>query len=262
MDSTAHGANAFWLYYIIYFMVWGSNPIPPSFMFWIVLFGNVPDLDGIYWAFKNKKFTADNNFQHHLYFASHWPITYFPLIIISILSMIFNFYPEFFLIPLIGVYTHLLSDSACCGDGMMWKKNPWNDKQFAPFINYFSSKTDGYHGSYWSVRWRKTLMYKISILNGILIILFQIYYMINIEFSIQSFWNILLIVALSGSMVIGALNMGDKFKEEPPNGRYNDYRKNKDYLKWMEKNGYELNLKMKVVKVKKNLRNQVKVDDS
>ena len=127
MDSTAHSTNAFLMYHLLHFLIWGSLA-PPIYGFFTLILGILPDFDGIYFALKGKD-PRDNTFQHHMYFGSHWPITYTPLLIFLIFSFIFNFYPEIFLMINVGIYMHLICDSACCGDGMMWGKT-YNKKKF------------------------------------------------------------------------------------------------------------------------------------
>jgi hypothetical protein len=245
MDGTAHGSFAFWVYIIVHLIVWQNIP-PNACLFLIVIFGSLPDFDGLYWTIKKRQIQADNNFQHHLYFWSHWPISYIPLILIAGLSIIFNFYPSYFIIPAFGVYTHLICDSACCGDGMMWKKT-WRKDQFAPFINMFSKKTDGYHGGYWAVRWRRTTMFKLANLSAIGVIVFITVLMVSSRFS---GWLFMMCLYFTGIIVAGLIPSAPKFLEEPPGGRYDDYRKHPLYLVWMEKNGYTFNNKNHAVKKK------------
>jgi len=243
MDGNAHGSFACWVYVVVHLIVWQSIP-PNACLFLIVICGSLPDFDGIYWSIKKRSMQADNNFQHHLYFWSHWPISYLPLLAVAILSIIIDFYPSFLIIPAFGVYMHLICDSACCGDGMMWKKSFKKD-QFAPFINLFSKQTDGYHGGYWSVRWRRTKMFKIANISAIGVIVLSIIIMITSSFS---GWLLVICLYFTSMIVAGLVPSPPKFLEEPPNGRYDDYRKHPAYLAWMEKNGYIFNEKKHVIK--------------
>jgi hypothetical protein len=244
MDSTAHGAHAFWLFYAIHFLIWQEFPAP-IYSALILLFGNLPDFDGLYWKLKGGQ--HDNNFQHHLYFWSHWPISWIPVVVIMIFSFITSLAPQFFLCVVVGVYAHLISDSASCGDGMMWSKIPWKKDQFAPFINLGSSKTDGYHGRYWTVRWRTTWTYKLAIIQGILIIILMIVQMIRYGFV---FFYLVVILFFIISMLSAFVPIHPKYYEEPPNGRFDDYRKHPAYLQWMEQNNYVFNTQMQVVRKK------------
>ena len=243
MDSTAHGAHGFFMYYLIHYIIWGIIP-SPIFGIFAIFFGTFPDLDGLVFALKGKD-PNSNNFQHHMYFWSHWPISYLPVIILFLISWVLNWYPQIFLLPAVGIYTHLLSDSACCGDGMMWTKVPWKKDQFAPFYNFFSRQTDGYHGGYWQVRWRRTWMYKIAQVEGLVIIGYFIWYLIEVGFSFAALICILYFII---NMAFGVKTPIAKYLEEPPNGRYDDYRKSPEYLAWMEKNGFIFNSQMHAVK--------------
>jgi hypothetical protein len=245
MDNVAHSAHSFLMYYGLYALIWHHLP-PPIFSLLVIIAGILPDTDGLYWKIKGGQ--HDNTFQHHLYFWSHWPIAYLPLVGIFLLSLLFAWYPEFFLILVVGIYSHLISDSASCGDGMMWGKIPWKKDQFAPFINYGSSKTDGYHGGYWTVRWRTTWTYRISRLEGLGISIWLLILMISTGFSFGYFATILYFLV---SIIVNMIPTDSKFLAEPPNGRYDDYRKHPAYLAWMERAGYEFNPQMKAVRKKK-----------
>jgi hypothetical protein len=245
MDSTAHASHSFWLYYLIYYIWFRTFPSPIIGVF-MIIFGICPDFDSIYFILKGKN-PKDNTFQHHLYFWTHVPLSYVFLIPIFLIFLVVNWHPEYFLMPIVGIYSHLLSDSACCGDGMMWGKNPRNNKQFAPFFNFFSKQTDGYHGNFWSIRWRRTKMYKIANINGIIIIIFMIWQIILLGFSFSA---LIIILYFTCSIIGGAVPVNPKYAQEPENGRYDDYRKNPDYLKWMETNAYIFNEKMHAIRKK------------
>src|SRR6056297_1385529 len=106
VDSTAHGSNAFLAYYLLHFLIW-ETLAEPIYGLFAVFFGLLPDFDSLFFILKGKD-PRDNTFQHHLYFGSHWPITYVPLILITTVSFIFNFYPKMFLVPTVGIYAHMI----------------------------------------------------------------------------------------------------------------------------------------------------------
>jgi len=112
--------------------------------------GDCPDLDGVYHTIIKKGNINDQNFQHHLYYPTHWPSTYLPVVIAFLFSLIFDFYPQYFLIAVVGPGTHLIFDSISCGDGMMWAAAWWKVKrgEFGKFTNLDSKMTDGYP---WSI---------------------------------------------------------------------------------------------------------------
>lgn len=243
MDLIAHSSHSYILYNLTYFIIWNTIS-PPIFSFIAIIFGIFPDFDVIYHHLKGKN-SRDNSFQHHLYYWTHVPLSYIPLVILFIISVIIKFHVEIFLIPLIGILSHLLSDSACCGDGMMWSKIPWKKGQFGVFYNFFSKNTDGYHGNYWIVRWRKTLMFKLAFIEISLIILFNIWYQTNFGIDWASIIIVIFIVII---IIYETRRIDSKYHKEPPNGRYYDYRKNSCYLAWMQKKNLVFDSKMHVVK--------------
>jgi hypothetical protein len=242
MDGTAHGAKAFIVYHLLFYLIWHALPLP-IYSILIIIFGNLPDFDSIYWHFKGGKY--DNNFQHHLYFWSHWPIAYLPVVIFTLIAFFTNTIFDFMFVASIGIYMHLIADTACCGDGMMWGKVPWRKDQFAVFYNFFSSKTDGYHGIYWTVRWRTTIMFQIARMEGIGIIIFLIWLQVINGFQFE---YLLVIGFFILNLLGGFKSMDAQYLQEPPNGRYDDYRKHHLYLAWMEKNGYIFNYKMHAIR--------------
>ncbi|UYP44595.1 hypothetical protein NEF87_000880 [Candidatus Lokiarchaeum ossiferum] len=246
MDQNAHAAHAFWLYQLTHLIIFSS--LPPTY--WgtlIIIWGNFPDIDALFHLLQ-KKDPNDMNFQHHLEYWTHWPISYIPIFLMAIISWILNWQSEFFLFLVVGILSHLIADSACCGDGLMWRKIPWKSNQFSPFVNLFSSKTDGYHGGYWVPRWRQTIMFKISIFETILGIFFLSLHTIFIE---SSFWSIFGILIFLVTLSLSFWPINTKYKEEPPEGRYADYRKNPQYLAWMERCGYSFNKKYQARKKNK-----------
>ena len=246
MDSNVHGSSSFLLYHLIYYLWFHTIPLPIVSLLAFIC-GILPDFDGIYWKLKGKKY--DHTFQHHLKFWSHWPLAYFPLVILFVVALVFDFYPQYVLLPVLGVYLHFIADSACCGDGMMWGKNPWKKGSFAPFINLFSAKTDGYHGMYWEFRWKQTKMFKIGLVMLFSSILLTAWFwIISQRFS---FSYLLLCVIYFSLLVVSFKLIPEEYRKEPPNGRYADYRKDPEYLAWMEKEGYKFNENHFVVKRRK-----------
>ncbi len=229
-----HSSYAFLLYYLIY-MLWKGPIMPGWVVFLIIFFGLLPDLDGIYWKLK-KKGEMDTHFQHHLYYWTHWPISYTPLLLLFVVCVILNFYPEYFLIPVIGIYGgHLIPDSISTGDGIMWGKKPWKKGSYARYINLFSCKTDGYHGRYWNLRYRSTIFFKIGtaavIVSAIVILYFQI------VVKVISGFYVFALIFFSVTLVKGLQKIPSEFYNEPPEGRYADYRKNSAYINGLsEKN--------------------------
>jgi len=247
--TEAHAAYGFLTYYLIYIIWMGTFLMPRYLTFLACFFGIFPDLDAVYWVIKKRdkgfegKQSIDTEFQHHLYFWTHWPISYSPLILIFIISLIFNFYPEYFLVPVISIYCgHLIPDSISCGDGLMWGKIPWKKDRYARYINLWSNKTDGYHGIWWEARYRQTIWFKIgsiAVIASIIIIL-----MLYINEILQvlpglaiSGYYILPLLFLSGALIIGFKKIPEDNLKEPPEGRYADYRVNLKYINGLrEKN--------------------------
>ncbi|MHA1368523.1 MAG: metal-dependent hydrolase [Promethearchaeota archaeon] len=245
MNGTAHASYSFLVFSTIsYFLL---HSIPTGGMcFLALLFGVFPDFDGIYWRIKKgKKAIEDTNtFQHHLYYPTHWPVSYIPILILTIFVFAFNFYPLYFLAITVGVYSHLIFDSISCGDGMNWGA-PWGRR----FINLFSEKTDGYHGLYWSARYKKTIFFKIENIAALI----SIFLLITYIFLRPSGWILYVvgIVGIVGFMISGFKPIDEKYLQEPPGGRYNDYRmipefynklpeKNKEKIrKWREEHPCE-----------------------
>ncbi|MHA1792449.1 MAG: hypothetical protein ACTSVI_07375 [Promethearchaeota archaeon] len=217
MNGTAHAAYSFLIYLFTSIIFFGAIPSGGN-IFLSVVFGLFPDVDGIFWKVKKGKSALENEFQHHLYYPTHWPITYTPLVIITVISWISGCCFSIFFVITMAVYSHLLFDSISCGDGMNWGA-PWGRR----FINLFSSRTDGYHGNYWLVRYRKTIFFK---LENVLAIFSDVILMILIFIiKVNPTWCVLSIFILISLQVTGFLPVDDKYNEEPPGGRYNDYRK-------------------------------------
>jgi len=212
-----------------------------------VIFGLFPDFDGIYYLIKKRgEGGIDTEFQHHLYYWTHWPISYIPVIIIFIISLIFNFFPEYFMMPVVGIYCgHLMFDSISCGDGIMWGKIPWKKDQYGKYINMMPDGSDGYHGVYWEARYRKTIISKIGNIAVLLSIIIISLFQVN---SIIEHFNAGDPPGISGYLItpiiffIIAFYIGNKkpkleHLEEPPEGRYADYRLNPTYINGLsEKN--------------------------
>jgi hypothetical protein len=100
-----HGAYSLIIYYII-FVIWKKTFILPSLLtLLIIFFGIFPDFDTLYWIIKNRKAkNSGTEYQHHFHYLTHWPLSYAPLVIALVFNMIFNFYIEYFLVPVIGIY--------------------------------------------------------------------------------------------------------------------------------------------------------------
>jgi len=242
-----HAVASWFVYNILYWLFF--HTYPSSFgCFLAFFFGTFPDLDGIYFSIKNKKATRGTEFQHHLNSWFHWPIYWIPLIILFILSLIFKFYPEYFITPMLGIYLHMVLDSIACGDGMMWGHG-FRKKNFSRYINLCSSKTDGYHGNYWGAKYRQTIFYKIENILAMVLIFISIYYMwIQHRFIFLHFLNILFTIFY---IITTIISTGGKYQLEPPEGRYADYRKNPEYLEWMKQKGYVFDKNYKPIKLKK-----------
>lgn len=247
MNSTMHAVVSYLIYNLVYWLWIGSLASPLAGM-GAIFFGILPDLDGIYYSIKKKNTVHGMDFQHHLYSWFHWPICWFPLIVVFLLSLIFKFYPQFFILPMLGVYLHLIFDSASCGDGMMWGHG-FKKQDFGRYINLFSRKTDGYHGNYWAIRYRTTIFYKIENILALISIILIIYNIYTTRIFIIS--GCLSIFGILFFIAEGLFSIDNKYRAEPPEGRYADYRKNKEYLEWMNKKGYVFNSKYQPTRKKK-----------
>ncbi len=244
-----HSAYAFLLYYLIWIFWKGSFIIGGDYRYivlLIVISGMIPDFDTIYWYVKKRGEHQINTteFQHHLYFWTHWPISWIPLIILFIISLLFNFYPEYFLVPVVGIYGgHFLFDSISCGDGLMWGKIPWKKEQYGRYINLLPDGPDGYHGVYWEARYRKTFISKIGTIAVVCsIIIISLFFIITIiEYlsipnspGISGYYLLPLIFFVS-MLLISFKKVPSEFLQEPPEGRYADYRINPAYINGLSK---------------------------
>lgn len=111
----------------------------------------------------------------------------------------------------------------------MWCKIPWKKEQNLKFINLFSNKTDGYHGNYWLVRYRKTFFLKIEIIAAFLAIILNVSYII---LSYQFIWYLFSIFVILVNLFYRFRKIDSKFLNGPPEGRYTDYRKIIAYLSY------------------------------
>ncbi|MFX0103633.1 MAG: metal-dependent hydrolase [Candidatus Hodarchaeota archaeon] len=222
MNGTAHSSYSFLIYSLVSVVFLGETPTMGLCVL-SLLFGMIPDIDGMYWKVKNKSKKTDNSFQHHLYYPTHWPITYTPLVAWTIITYFIDFYVPYFLALVVGIYGgHLLFDSISCGDGMNWLA-PWGKK----FVNLFSSTTDGYHGPYWSTRYRRTIFFKLENIAAIAsILLLVIFYCLRPKNEILLILGILVVAS---NMIGGFMPIEKEYENEPPGGRYNDYRKLPEY---------------------------------
>jgi hypothetical protein len=204
----------------------------------IIIFSIFPDFDAFYGAHKQGGFeNLDDRFQHHYSLWFHYPLSFTPFIVAFIVSLSINFYPLYFLIPVVGIYFgHFFIDTFACGDGIMWGKNPFKKNQYARFINVFYSKTDGYHGLHWNARYRQTIICKLAnvlvIISAMLIQTFSIMSSILIfpGISIATLFYIGSVVYLLLMLYFGVEKVPDDYRKEPPNGRYSDYRIDSKYI--------------------------------
>jgi len=213
-------------------------------VFLIAFFSMCPDLDIFYGGIKEGGLEKlDEDFQHHYFSIAHYPIVYTPFIILFIISLIFNFYPLYFIIPVIGIYFgHFLLDTIACGDGIMWGKNPFKKDKYARFINICYSKTDGYHGFYWEARYRQTFMCKISniavLISAVIIQIFHIFETFRM-FPVPTYnvFYLFILIYLLVMLYFGLQKSPEEFQKEPKKGRYSDYRIDPRYINGLsEKN--------------------------
>ncbi|GAB4304969.1 MAG: hypothetical protein Kow0069_00100 [Promethearchaeota archaeon] len=227
MNTTAHASYAFLTYAALSWFAWQIAPTGAA-CFWVMFFGIFPDLDGVYWKLARKG-DMDQNFQHHLHFPTHFPVTYLPVVAAFALSLALGFYPWVFAVPLVGLYAHMAFDSISCGDGLMWAKIPWKKDQFARYVNLWSRQTDGYHGGYWTARYKRTIFFKLENVAAAASIVLIAYFS---SLTGWDAWSLLSILGLAGSVAV-SLKRGDpKFEGEPPEGRYADYHQYEPYVKW------------------------------
>jgi len=229
-----HGAYAFLIYYVIWIIWKGNFIIGGEYRYLVLLsiiFGIFPDFDGLYYFIKNRLMRKFNKeVQHHFYSWTHWPLSYVPIVVLFIISLVIGFYPEFFLTPVVSIYFgHFIFDSISSGDGIMWGKIPWKKRQYARYINLWPDITDGYHDGYWAARYRKTLFAKIG--NVALIIsIIIINFFIVAEFPEINWYYVVPVVFFLISFFIGVKKPPKRFFKEPPEGRYADYRVKPEYI--------------------------------
>ncbi len=240
-----HSAFGILFYYVIY-IIWTKSLVLPSYYFnAIVYFSLLPDFDAIYYFFKSRgKLKLTMEYQHHLNSLTHFPFIFSPVIIIFAIGVIINFYPLYFLMPVVGIYCgHFIIDTISSGDGIMWGKNPFRRKKYTRFINKYCDKTDGYHGRYWDARYRQTKMAKIGNYAVIIVLIIIIFHILNLYLSNtlssryprSSLFS--LIVFFLIFLYFGLRRPKEKWLREPPEGRYADYRVNMNYINGLsEKN--------------------------
>lgn len=210
----------------------------------IVFFSMFPDLDIFYGGAKKGGLKElDENFQHHYFSLAHYPILYIPFIIIFIICLIIDFYPIYFLTPVIGIYLgHFIFDTIACGDGIMWGKNPFKKGKYARFINIWYKKTDGYHGFHWEARYRQTLICKMGniavFVSAVIVQIFHIYETFRIfpwpTFNVFYLFSLIYFLSL---LYFGLKKVPEEFLREPLKGRYADYRVDPNYINGLsEKN--------------------------
>jgi len=236
-----HSAYSFLTFFIIHFLWTGSFFMSQYLVLLSVIFGMFPDLDGFYFIIKHRGDgiravdKIDENFQHHYFSPVHNPLNYFPFVIVFIFALIFNFYPLYFLTPVVGIYCHFFIDTFASGDGIMWGKNPFKKEHYGRFFNFFSKKTDGYHGYYWDARYRKTYLCKIGnicvLASAIILQIMQIYSTIFVHYLYSD--NLLYsiaIVYLIMILLLGTKAHPEEWLDEPPKGRYHDHRIDPKYI--------------------------------
>ncbi len=240
-----HSAFGFLLYYLIY-IIWTRSLIVPSYYFSaIIYFSLLPDFDAIYYFFKGKgRLKLTMEYQHHLSSLTHFPLIFSPIIIVFIISVIINFYPLYFLIPVVGIYCgHFIIDTIASGDGIMWGKNPFSRKKYTRFFNKYCDKTDGYHGRYWDARYRQTKIAKVGNYAVILVLIIIIFHVWNLYLSNNlssryprsSLFSLIIFFLIF--LYFGLRRPKEKWLREPPEGRYADYRVNMNYINGLsEKN--------------------------
>jgi hypothetical protein len=216
MNPTSHASYSFLVFSAVSAFVLGAVPDGgPSIL--AIGAGMLPDLDGLFWRLTHPGKKAGTEFQHHLMYPTHWPATYLPLVAVAVITWLAGFYPLHFIAITIGVYSHLVFDSISCGDGMNWTA-PWGRK----FVNLFSSKTDGYHGRYWSARFRTTVFFKIQMVAAAITI--------GVVAGLATvrpngiFWYGAAIAIEVGVVITDLLPVPREYYQEPPEGRYSDYR--------------------------------------
>jgi len=233
-----HSAFGILFYYIIY-IIWTKSLILPTHYFnMIIYFSLFPDFDAIYYFLKSKgRLKLTMEYQHHLNSLTHFPLIFSPVIIIFVISVITNFYPLYFLIPVIGIYCgHFIIDTIASGDGIMWGKNPFRRKKYTRFFNKYCDTTDGYHGRYWDARYRKTKIAKIGNYTVILVLIIIFFHVLNLYLSINlssryprsSLFSLIFFFLIF--LYFGLKNPKEKWLKEPPEGRYADYRVNLNYI--------------------------------
>ncbi len=247
-----HSAFGFLMYYLIYILWTGSLLIEPELVGLIALFSMVPDLD-VFYVFRILDI-ADPNFQHHFRSKMHNPLNYTFFIAIFIGALIFRFYPLYFLAAMLGVYSHFFFDSFASGDGIMWGKNPFKKNHYGRFVNLFSTRTDGFHGFYWYVRYHETVICKFGnacvLISAIIVQTLEIYSATYFVFNlIGNILYILVVVYFILGLILGSKKhylLTSKLEEllkEPPNGRYQDYRINPNYINGLSEKNRKKHLK-------------------
>lgn len=217
MNGTAHASYSFLIFCFLAFIITGSAPSGGT-AFLSLLSGIIPDLDGIYWRVSSRGNRSDNTFQHHLYYPTHWPVTYLPLVAWTVIAFAVEFFPMHTLAVTAGVYAHLAADSVSCGDGMNWGA-PWGKR----FVNLCSATTDGYHGRYWSYRYRKTPFFVLeNVAASCSLVLLAWFSFTNLA---DVGWYVFGMAGIAGFVVVGFLPVAPEFALEPPGGRYDDYRR-------------------------------------
>ncbi|MBN2150442.1 MAG: metal-dependent hydrolase [Candidatus Lokiarchaeota archaeon] len=225
MNATSHASYSFLIFSAVSVFLLGAVPQGgPSAL--AVAAGMLPDIDGLFWKLRHPGKHSGMDFQHHLMYPTHWPVFYLPLVAVTAITWLVDFYPMHFLAITMGAYLHLVFDSVSCGDGMNWGA-PWGKR----FVNLFSSKTDGYHGRYWEARFRTTIFFKVQWVGATIAIgLLAWFASIHVD---EIFWYVVGIAVLVVVVALDLFPTPEIYHQEPPEGRYHDYRLKPGYYERM-----------------------------
>lgn len=123
-----------------------GRTIPLKYNLLIIFFSLFPDIDYIFDGLKQlwtkRKYVIPET--HHQS-MTHWPITYLPLLTITLLTG-----NPFFIIATGTIYTHLIMDSFVCNQGVMWLY-PFSKK----WANFYADKTKKKFGLKWNEAYSK-----------------------------------------------------------------------------------------------------------
>ena len=150
----------------------------------------------------------------------------------------------------------------------MWGKIPWKKGQYARFINVLPNGSDGYHGRYWEARYRKTFIYKVGtiaiicsiiIISSFFIITIIEYFSIPNSLGISGYYLLPLIFFVI-MLLISVKKGPSEFLQEPPGGRYADYRINPMYINGLSKKNQKKHIeKYKALLQQKGILEQIRL---